>query len=821
MVLSPAKRQKKHALSEGEDDGGTANTKTRSKRPKDGNVSLPTRSRKETSEGKHGAEDKSSKIQKNVGPKGSTTRARPISAFFGPAIEVSSQSERSRVNKQDHQESQSTANRLEESADAIEEISDDDNDVHRSRTSSAVDRAPNASAPTRSERSHIDGQKFKLNERHHRDGSRNTKVHENAQRPWVDKYPPLDLSELAVHQKKISNVRDWLQNALFGHNSRKVLVLKGPAGAGKTTTLSLLAQSMNVELLDWKNPVGSDTLAEGQMSMSAQFEDFLGRNHKIRGLRIQADSGPTSISPLQGPETTDSSEKKRAIVIEEFPTSLNSASSVLQSFRLAISQYLAACSASVGPSMQGGENALSIAPLILIITESRPQSNGSTNENFTVNRILGLDIINHPSLTIMEFNPVAITFVRKALDLLIQKEARDSGRRRVPGPAVLRALCEVGDVRSAIGSLEFLCLKGEHEEWSGRVAAFTKKGANTSSDMTSRERDLLEMVSTRESSLGLFHAIGKVMYNKRVNDNTVDDSEQVSNRKVGKTPEVSIDKLMDECDTDVETFLAALHENYVLSCNGDTFSDSVDNCLTALSDGDVTGHPGGGRRSGVYASTAGSTDSLKHDEIVFHCVTRGILFALPYPVKRASLPIDPNDPRRSSRTSGHKMYYPNAMRLPRQIEEIEELVEQWQRRFSQTPNQPSQSSLEAGSGDTDLQPLLRINLASTKAELLLERLPYAYKIESQRPQIDPSALQDLENITQFRRPLLLDEDLSGAEDEGFDENDTSTAMPSEGVPAPDKASRTHVNESLEGVIRTDDTPSATNLYLADDDIEDD
>ena len=60
------------------------------------------------------------------------------------------------------------------------------------------------------------------------------------------------------------------------------------------------------------------------------------------------------------------------------------------------------------------------------------------------------------------------------LELVIQKEARVSGRRRIPGPQVLKRLGEMGDIRNAVASLEFLCVKGDDEaDWGAKVA-FTK-----------------------------------------------------------------------------------------------------------------------------------------------------------------------------------------------------------------------------------------------------------------------------------------------------------------------------------------------------------
>ena len=46
-------------------------------------------------------------------------------------------------------------------------------------------------------------------------------------RPWADRFGPVNLDELVVHKKKVSDVRDWLQNAFQGRN-RMVCLLALP-----------------------------------------------------------------------------------------------------------------------------------------------------------------------------------------------------------------------------------------------------------------------------------------------------------------------------------------------------------------------------------------------------------------------------------------------------------------------------------------------------------------------------------------------------------------------------------------------------------------
>jgi cell cycle checkpoint protein len=62
-------------------------------------------------------------------------------------------------------------------------------------------------------------------------------------RPWTEKYGPLSLDELAVHKKKVSDVRTWLEDVYSGQQRKRLLLLKGPAGSGKTTAMALLQRA--------------------------------------------------------------------------------------------------------------------------------------------------------------------------------------------------------------------------------------------------------------------------------------------------------------------------------------------------------------------------------------------------------------------------------------------------------------------------------------------------------------------------------------------------------------------------------------------------
>lgn len=566
---------------------------------------------------------------------------------------------------------------------------------------------------------------------------------------------------------------------------------------------------MSIDISEWRNPVNSDFSSEAYISMSAQFGDFLGRSGRFGSLDL-SDTTANAHPPFHGQsqDLVDSKQKK-AILMEEFPNTSTGTSQALRSFRSNTLQYLAGTTPPIGLQLQqqlGIQD--SIRPLIMIITETSADTTTSSSESFTAHRLLGHDILHHPGTSVIEFNPIAPTLLTKALELVIQKEARDSGRRRIPGPSVLKRLGEVGDVRSAIGSLEFLCLRGgDGDDWGGRVVSKSKKNANSA--LTKMEKASLELLSQREASLGLFHAVGKVVYNKREEPHTANRPAQPPDHLPQhvrlKVSEVLVDTLMDETGTDPRTFVSALHENYVMSCEGNDFTDSLNGCLDTLSDSDILVSEQAcrfGSARGSYQGTT-ATDGLRQDEIAFQTAVRGLLFALPYPVKRISHAV-----KGGGKNDAHKMFYPTSMRLGRQMEEIEDLVERWSDRVTARTSH----SID----DDDHSPTTRTH--STQAELILERLPYVAKI--QRSQPSPSVSPALERITQFNGlHVAMDEEPPEDDDDDLSRvaREDKALMPPPPVPAKG-AGRHHGGQDATAPL---DADVGGKLYLSDDDIEDD
>ena len=54
-----------------------------------------------------------------------------------------------------------------------------------------------------------------------------------------------------------------------------MLLLTGPTGTGKTTTLRLLCEDMGIEVSEWVNPLPGDQELSGGPGQTVQFVEFL------------------------------------------------------------------------------------------------------------------------------------------------------------------------------------------------------------------------------------------------------------------------------------------------------------------------------------------------------------------------------------------------------------------------------------------------------------------------------------------------------------------------------------------------------------------
>lgn len=176
---------------------------------------------------------------------------------------------------------------------------------------------------------------------------------------WVDKHAPHSSAELAMHKKKVEEIRQWLEQAdaslqLGLPPSPRMLVLSGPPGAAKSAALRTVAGELGFELCEWlegrtlrwvaptddwtggDRPSADNTGYESRLS---QFGHFLSSSLRTLSLSVvsaappaAARSGCLPAAPPPAPPVR-SGLRRRLVLLEELPVSSSTgerASSLMQ-----------------------------------------------------------------------------------------------------------------------------------------------------------------------------------------------------------------------------------------------------------------------------------------------------------------------------------------------------------------------------------------------------------------------------------------------------------------------------------------------------------
>ncbi|KAJ4964106.1 hypothetical protein NE237_024045 [Protea cynaroides] len=380
-----------------------------------------------------------------------------------------------------------------------------------------------------------------------------------AEELWVDKYKPQSLGELAVHRKKVEEVKTWLEEWLRMSKDNfhgNALLISGQAGVGKSATVHVIASHLGVSVCEWNTP--TPTLWQEHMhnahsgiqymSKLDEFESFVERMRKY---------------PLLPLASTEGSKKQVILLIDDLP---------LTNGRVAYGR-LSNCLHVLVRSTQ--------IPTVILITE---YGKADTSEPMKLDWEGLKSSLESAGASKVSFNPVTVNSIKKMLSRICKEEHCNMTDEQI----VQIAKSSGGDIRNAITSLQYLCLR------SNVLLLFPSSTLSTSYSKENPEElsllnDRFPLPFGRDETLSLFHALGKFLHNKRETVGGADLEEDIFRlrEKFARLPlkMEAPEKILDQAHGKARPIADFLHEN-VLDFISDQAVDDAWAISSYLSDAD-------------------------------------------------------------------------------------------------------------------------------------------------------------------------------------------------------------------------------------------
>ncbi|KAL6520808.1 hypothetical protein OROHE_016989 [Orobanche hederae] len=416
---------------------------------------------------------------------------------------------------------------------------------------------------------------------------------------WVEKYKPNCLEELAVHKKKVEEVRMWFEERLrnsVGNSASNVILVSGPAGVGKSATIHAIARHLGVEVREWSTPtptIWKEHLHNSNsgiqyMSKLDEFESFVERIRKY-GL---VSSSLTSVYPLP-----------IILLVDDLPV-VNGKVSYGR-----LQKCLHLLLQSVG------------LPTAILLSDCGRSESTEHNSRYWEELQLALQNAGACKVT---FNTVTANSIKRVLKKICREEKFEASDEHID----YIAKASGGDIRHAITSLQYVSLKPHPMHFSS-VPKWALAYPDERENWSSHFDDGVSLSFGKDATLSLFHALGKFLHNKREIRSLVtsDRNAILLNEKLVRCPLKmdSPESVLSQAHGQARLIADFLHENVLDFVSEEAIDDA---CVIGryLSDTDLFLAPSNGALSRNF-----EVGNFKQS-IAASVAVRGVLFGNSYPV---------------------------------------------------------------------------------------------------------------------------------------------------------------------------------------------
>lgn len=420
-----------------------------------------------------------------------------------------------------------------------------------------------------------------------------------------------DQLELVIQKKKINEVYSWFEehfvtSSHINYISRcPIVIVQGPTGCGKTSTIKWISNKLKIPIKEYSETTDTTainydlakTLRDGDKNnlthsidrrKAAKFEYFVINSIRYNTLyptgesladdaASEFDSDDLGFVEIISTSSTEKTPPRSGVIIHiETPLTFARSQRILTQslYKLVkiiqdISRKTTRRVAIVFESLEGELETLTLATKI--------------------KQSLGIQTFKFNPITKANMKKLVESLVKNFKHMIFDKETID-----------LLISDSDGDIRACINSLQIICNRSTdlinklNDNTNGAIcdglSPYHKK-LKLNHEKVRQVRLSASLMRDHTRSLGFFHVLGKIFYQKRLypDPDGIEDREHVVHRRIDRhfPTENSTEYLADLLDVEPKNLIMWLHQHYYKFC-GNSNIDKASLFLENLSDVDTT-----------------------------------------------------------------------------------------------------------------------------------------------------------------------------------------------------------------------------------------